>query len=70
MTLGGVTAGVDCITLLVEVLNFFLGCVSLVLPNFSCYFIVVVKCQYFIRNNSFWIVPKNKVKLPLEFYHP
>ena len=69
MTWGGITAGVDCISLLVEVLNF-LGCVSLVLPNFSCYFIVVVKCQYFIRNNSFWIVPKNKVKLPLEFYHP
>ena len=70
MTLGGVTVGVDYLALLVEVFNCILGCISSVLPNFICYFIVMVKCQYFVRNNSIWIVPENKVKLPSEFYQP
>ena len=34
-------------------------CVSLVLSNFICYFLVVVKCNDFIRNSGFGIITLN-----------
>ena len=34
-------------------------CVSLVLSNFICYFLVVIKCSDFIRNSGFGIITLN-----------